>query len=127
MALTAPDGHNVGVIRRTELQRKFSDGLGEIARRKVRVMLFGHARVRVAEIMRDNVQGNAGHDHMARRRVTDNMEPGRRRDVRRAAGLGHQESAIAWPPWLPGRPREHQVVARVARGERFEKSLAFVS
>ena len=64
-------------------------------------MLFGHARVRVAEIMRDNVQGNAGHDHMARRRVTDNMEPGRRRDVRRAAGLGHQESAFAVTVHLP--------------------------
>jgi hypothetical protein len=44
-------------------------------------MLFGHPRVCVAEIVRDDVQRHAAHDHVARRGVPDDVKPSRWRDI----------------------------------------------
>ena len=56
-----PQRNHIGRFTKAEIGEIRPDGVGYIVRRKMRVMLFGHAGVGVAELLGDNGHRNAPH------------------------------------------------------------------
>src|SRR5436190_16658868 len=75
-------------LGKTELGKMRANGIGDVARRQMRVMFFSHPRIAMAELRRDDPHRNATHRQQRSMRVSQNMEGRGRGDLRPFGGFG---------------------------------------
>src|SRR5262249_61406192 len=63
-----------GLIDKAKARKLRPNGIGDIARRKMGVMLLGHPRILVAELLCDHAEGNAAHREQRGMRVPQDVE-----------------------------------------------------
>ena len=66
--------HYVAVFRDPQGRKMSADRVRHVARGEMRVVLFGHPRVRVAELSSDDTHGHAAHGKRGAVRVTKHVE-----------------------------------------------------
>src|SRR5262245_28872281 len=70
--------HDRFVTADTKRREMGSDGVGDVAWRKMRVVFFGHARVGMTELRSDDTQANTLHRQVACMSMTQHMKSHRR-------------------------------------------------
>jgi hypothetical protein len=70
--------HDRFVTTDTKRREMGSDGVGDVAWRKMRVVFFGHARVGMTELRSDDAQANTLHRQVACMSMTQHMKSHRR-------------------------------------------------
>ena len=73
-----PQRHDRFVTAETKRREMGSDGVGDVAWRKMRVVFFGHARVGMTELRSDDTQADTLHRQVACMSMTQHMKSHRR-------------------------------------------------
>src|SRR5215472_1228687 len=92
----------------------------------MRIVLLGHASVRMTEVGCDHLQRRAGHYEMRGVSVAENVKRGRRRDASRLAGLREWALGVRLPPSLSVHSRQEQGSIRLACGKPTEEDDSVV-
>src|SRR4029453_17620424 len=77
-----------------EAWRTSSDGVSDVRRRQMTVMLLDHARVTVTEVLSDDHRRNAVHHRKRRPGVPQSVKRNRRRDLGTLYGLEHRRCLV---------------------------------
>src|SRR5262249_28120370 len=86
------------------------------------IVLFDHARIGMAQILRHHQEGHPIHHGMTCPGVTQAVETDSRRDLRSYDGFSHRTKLMRNAPLLA----EHQFVPGAPGSESFEKFSAFI-
>src|SRR5262249_39522920 len=94
-------GHDRFLTTDTERRKMRADCVGDIGRGQVRVVLFGHPRVRMTELRGDDTQANTLHRQVACMSMTQHMKSHRRGYFCDLACVVKRPLLVRPSPWHP--------------------------
>ena len=103
-----------------------ANGIRNVTRSQVSVVLAHHARIGVTKSLRDDRQAHAGLNQRGSVRMPQRMHPNRRFDPCRLARRRHRPVLIVRSPWVPESILEYHIGFRTGRRPAFERGLAVV-
>ena len=118
-------GHYYWHLDNSKVRKLRPDRLGHIVRRQMRIMLFGHARVGMAKLARDDAERDTLHGEVAAVGMPKHMEAHRRRDFGGLAGELERSHLLRLRP-VVAIDEGKRARGRPSRWSRLKTALAVV-